>query len=115
MEDKIESLLLKLGICPALLGYNAVYTGVRLLHERPEYWDKGFTKALYPAIAKEVGSTPSRVDRNIRTAIQHMFDAQGYDRVTETLKFRPSKKRGVYTVSEFLALCVMRVRKDDRI
>lgn len=39
----------------------------------------GITKLLYPHIAKQHGSTASRVERNIRTAVEKACDNAGYE------------------------------------
>lgn len=113
IECKIIEFLLSLGISPALRGFRCACAGVRILLENPESGDQ-VTKVLYPAIAKEVGSTPSRVERSIRAAIERMLDKQSYTRCHELLGMYPNERSGKYTVSEFLHLCALRVWERER-
>ena len=109
METRINSFLLELGVSPALRGFRNACIGVRILLDNPESGNQ-ITKVLYPSIAREVGSTSSKVERSIRTVIERMLDKQDYNRVVEMLGMHPNEDSGKYTVSEFLTLCAMRMR-----
>ena len=75
--EKLERKLLLLGIRDNLCG--AYYLRAAVLLWRP---GMSVTKELYPAVAKEFGSTASRVERGIRHAIESGWDrAAEYDRV----------------------------------
>lgn len=65
-------LLRKMGIKPGLLGWKYINEAVNLVIEDPMTID-GITKILYPTIAKKFGTTPSRVERAIRHAIEVSF------------------------------------------
>lgn len=108
MEQKIQEFMLSLGISPANKGFRAICVGVRILLEHPEYENQA-TKVLYPAIAAECGTTAKGVERNIRTSVERLFDTQDKEKIVRTLKLTPDKKKGIYTNSEFLTVCALRL------
>lgn len=69
----IQELLLDVGVPTGLVGYRYAQTGIRLILEDPQIVEQGITKAIYPAIARIHHSTPSRVERGIRTGIEAAF------------------------------------------
>lgn len=70
----INSTLLEVGVNPALSGYGYIGEAIRLVYDDPEQL-RFITKKLYPSIAEKVGSTPSRVERAIRHAVECVFDS----------------------------------------
>lgn len=68
-ENRMETAMRALGFRDNLCGTEMLRIAIR------EY-EPGMviTKELYPMIASRVGSTPSRVERAIRTAIETAFD-----------------------------------------
>lgn len=106
MKKKIQEFVLSLGISPTVKGYHAICVGIRLLMDHPEYGNQ-ITKSLYPRIAAECGLTKTSVERNIRTAVERMFDTQGYDDIVGKLKLSPNMNKCKYTNSEFLTACAL--------
>ena len=68
-RGNIQDLLLNIGFPQHVYGYNYIIYGLELITANPEILHH-ITKELYPEIAKHFGSTPARVERAIRTAIQ---------------------------------------------
>lgn len=68
-ENRMETAMRALGFRDNLCGTDMLRIAIR------EY-EPGMviTKELYPMIANRVGSTPSRVERAMRTAIETAFD-----------------------------------------
>lgn len=65
----IQELLLTVGFPQHVYGYNYIMYSLELIMENPEILHH-ITKELYPEVAKHFASTPARVERAIRTAIQ---------------------------------------------
>ena len=103
MENKIKSLVLKVGIDPALKGYDYLVEAVRLCYEDKSYIHS-ITKTLYPSVAKKFNTTPSRVERAMRHAVSSSSanNPDGF----EFLGFVGSYERGSLTNSQFIATCV---------
>lgn len=68
-RGNIQELLLNIGFPQHVYGYNYIIYALELISVNPEMLHH-ITKELYPEIAKHFGSTPARVERAIRTAIQ---------------------------------------------
>ena len=56
------------GVPSKLAGYEYIKMAVGVIMENGELM-RGITKVLYPLVAREYGTTPCAVERNMRTAI----------------------------------------------
>jgi two-component system response regulator (stage 0 sporulation protein A) len=68
------------------------------------------TKELYPAIAKKCNTTPSRVERAIRHAIEVAWNRGRVDAIDSLFGYTVSGHKGKPTNSEFIALIADRLR-----
>ena len=62
------------------------------------------TKVLYPQVAKTFQTTPSRVERAIRPAIEVAWDRGDLDTLQRFFGYTVSNTKGKPTNSEFIAL-----------
>ena len=62
------------------------------------------TKVLYPEVAKKFGTTPSRVERAIRHAIEVAWDRGDIDVLNSYFGYTINNGRGKPTNSEFIAM-----------
>ena len=62
------------------------------------------TKTLYPSVAEEFNTTPSRVERAIRHAIEVAWDRGDLDTLQRFFGYTVSNTKGKPTNSEFIAL-----------
>jgi two-component system response regulator (stage 0 sporulation protein A) len=69
MNAEIVELLRRVGVPAHVKGYTYLKDALDICWSDRSYLD-GITKRLYPAIAKREGTTPSRVERAIRHAIE---------------------------------------------
>jgi len=70
------------------------------------------TKDLYPKIAEKYNTTPSRVERAIRHAIELAWDRGNVDLMTEYFGYTINFERGKPTNAEFIAMVSDRIRLD---
>ena len=70
------------------------------------------TKILYPTIAKNHQTTPSRVERAIRHAIEVAWSRGKMDTIDELFGYTVSVGKGKPTNSEFIALIADKIRLD---
>lgn len=98
---KVEALLRECGAQPHNKGYKYIRSAVVRIAADPEKLT-AITKELYPEIAEEFSTTPSRVERDMRYCIQVMWDSGKLD---EAFQFRPSNTR-------FLAALVSQLREE---
>ena len=68
------------------------------------------TKVLYPTIAKKHQTTPSRVERAIRHAIEVAWSRGKMDTIDELFGYTVSTGKGKPTNSEFIALIADKIR-----
>lgn len=110
MKKIITKELKKLG-CPAHLdGYEYVRNAIELViadHSMLE----SITKTLYPTVAKNFGTTCSRVERAIRHAVELVWDNADYDTLDEYFgnsvnsnKAQATNKLFIATVADIIKL-----------
>ena len=62
------------------------------------------TKVLYPTVARKFGTTPSRVERAIRHAIEVAWDRGDLETLQKFFGYTVSNIKGKPTNSEFIAM-----------
>jgi two-component system response regulator (stage 0 sporulation protein A) len=106
-DEAITTMLQKIGIPINLKGYNYLKIAASLSLDDPKLLES-ITKLLYPTIAKECGSTASRVERDIRHSIevawgrgkgQYYYDMIGYGGASEE---KPTNGAFISTIVEKL-------------
>ena len=68
------------------------------------------TKVLYPTVAKNNKTTPSRVERAIRHAIEVAWDRGDVDVLSSYFGYTIQNSRGKPTNSEFIAMISDKLR-----
>ena len=99
---KISNTLKELGISPNILGYGYLRYAIELALENPNILNS-MVKGLYVDIAKRFGSTPSRVERAIRHAIERAWSRANVDKLDALFGYTVSAARGKPTNGEFIA------------
>ena len=111
MENKIKTLLMKLGIDPSVLGFRYLVSAIGVCYEDPNALYSGVTKILYPKVARQFNTTPSRVERAMRHSIErmHYINPNSW----ENLVFPPPTSTGKYTNSQFIGACVEYIKMNE--
>ncbi|NLW16249.1 MAG: sporulation transcription factor Spo0A, partial [Firmicutes bacterium] len=109
LEARISNFLHELGIPANIRGYAYLRHGISLVTEESELINS-ITKILYPKIAAEFNTTPSRVERAIRHAIEVAWGRGSIDAINRTFGFTVDTRRGKPTNSEFIAMVADRMR-----
>jgi len=102
IEIRIMDILKKVGMPPSLIGHNYAVQAVKFAIADPSYL-RDITKRLYPDIAVMYGTTPSRVERAIRHAIEVVFDRGDMDYIVSVFGNTMATAKGKLTNSEFVA------------
>ena len=68
------------------------------------------TKELYPTVAKDFNTTPSRVERAIRHAIEVAWDRGDPDVLNDFFGYTIANAKGKPTNSEFIAMIADKLR-----
>lgn len=101
-STQIHNVLLKIGVPPNLLGYSYIIYAMELLLLDPSKMH-AITKELYVDIAVRYRSTPSRVERAIRNAINVTWLYGNLEFITRLFINCIRADKGVPTNSLFLS------------
>ncbi len=113
LEKQVTSIILEVGIPAHVKGYQYVRRAILMAINDPDVIN-GVTKIIYPTIAKEFKTTPSRVERAIRHAIEVAWDRGNVETLTSLFGYSVSGTRGKPTNSEFIAMIADRLRLENR-
>jgi two-component system response regulator (stage 0 sporulation protein A) len=102
LDPIIMELLRKLGMPANVRGYNYSLRAIQLCVVDPSYI-REITKRLYVDIAACYNTTPSRVERGIRHAVEKVFDRGDEDYIYKVFGNTLDIKKGKLTNSEFIA------------
>ena len=103
IEEKISEIFIAIGIPPHIKGYGYLREGIKMMVERPSVINS-VTKELYPSIAKKFSTTPSKVERAIRHAIEVAWNRGRIDAISAIFGTRIYLGSEKPTNSEFIAL-----------
>jgi two-component system, response regulator, stage 0 sporulation protein A len=107
-DEQIYDFIKEIGIPPHLKGYGYLKEAVSLVLEEPEMLNK-ITKSLYPGVAKKFHTTPARVERSIRNAVENAWTHNEIQQLSkifgyseEHLESKPSNSQFIAMVAENL-------------
>ncbi len=102
-EEKISEIFIAIGIPPHIKGYSYLREGIKMTVECP-YIINSVTKELYPSIANKFSTTPSKVERAIRHAIEVAWNRGRIEAINAIFGSRIYLGAEKPTNSEFIAL-----------
>ena len=108
-DEVLADVLKECGIPFRKAGYDALVVGIKLVLSDRSYLDRNVTKRLYPDIAKAVGTTPYRVERSIRYAVELAFERNDIDKMYNIFGNTIALDKGKLTNSEFIDYCAREV------
>ena len=109
LEITITDILHQIGVPAHIKGYHYLRDSIMMCIRRPETIN-AVTKELYPSVAGRYGTTPSRVERAIRHAIEVAWDRGDVDILNSYFGYTIHNSRGKPTNSEFIAMISDRLR-----
>ena len=112
-EVRVSEILHQIGVPAHIKGYQFLRDAIPLTMEDQDYIN-AVTKRLYPEIAKQNGTTASRVERAIRHAIEVAWDRGDVDTLNSYFGYTIHNLRGKPTNSEFVAMISDRMRLDKK-
>lgn len=104
LKATITALLHEIGVPAKLLGYNYLKDAIATAVNEPTVLNKGITKKLYPRVAELHNTTPNRVERAIRHAIECAWDRGDLEVLDNLFGNTVSIHKGKPTNSEFIAM-----------
>ena len=109
LEARVTSILHEIGVPAHIRGYHYMRSAIMMAVEDIDVLNY-ITKELYPSIAKKCNTTPSRVERAIRHAIEVAWSRGRVDAIDSIFGYTVSNNKGKPTNSEFIALIADRLR-----
>lgn len=103
LDEKISNIFISIGIPPHIKGYNYLREGIKYAVAEPNIINN-VTKELYPKIANHFDTTPSKVERAIRHAIEVAWNRGRIDAINAIFGVRVYIGTEKPTNSEFIAL-----------
>ncbi len=109
LEARVTTLLHEIGVPAHIRGYNYMRESILIAVENIDVLNY-ITKELYPEIAKRCQTTPSRVERAIRHAIEVAWSRGNLETKDNLFSYTINVNKGKPTNSEFIALIADRLR-----
>ncbi|MCI9247202.1 MAG: hypothetical protein HFJ30_08905 [Clostridia bacterium] len=106
---RITRVIQELGIPAHIKGYQYLRKAIEMAVKDMTYID-AVTKELYPAVAKEFGTTSSIVERAMRHAIGVAWERGDLETLQKYFGYTVSSTKGKPTNSEFIAMIVDKLR-----
>ncbi len=108
-ELRITETIQRVGIPAHIKGYHYIRTAITMMTDDMEL-AHSVTKVLYPAVAKKFDTTPQRVERAIRHAIEVAWNRGDPAVLNEMFGYTIDSERGKPTNSEFIAMISDKIR-----
>ena len=103
IEAMVTSMIHEIGVPAHIKGYQYLREAIMIAVKDMDVIN-AITKVLYPQVAKAFSTTPSRVERAIRHAIEVAWDRGDLDTLQRFFGYTVSNTKGKPTNSEFIAL-----------
>ncbi|HEY8500089.1 MAG TPA: sporulation transcription factor Spo0A [Clostridia bacterium] len=114
LENRITQIMRDVGVPAHIKGYQYMRDAVMLVIEDIELISS-VTKRLYPELARRYRTTPSRVERAIRHAIEVAWTRGQVDTIHELFGYTINTKKGKPTNSEFIAMIADKLRLETKV
>ncbi len=109
IESMVTSIIHEIGVPAHIKGYQYLREAIIIAVGDMDVIN-AITKVLYPQVAKTFQTTPSRVERAIRHAIEVAWDRGDLDTLQRFFGYTVSNTKGKPTNSEFIALIADRLQ-----
>ena len=109
LERDVTDMIHELGVPAHIKGYQYLREAIMMSVEDMDMLNS-ITKILYPSIAKKFETTPSRVERAIRHAIEVAWSRGKMETLDALFGYTINTGKGKPTNSEFIALIADKIR-----
>ncbi|MBR5779954.1 MAG: sporulation transcription factor Spo0A [Clostridia bacterium] len=113
LEAQVTKIIHQIGVPAHIKGYQYLRTAIIMAINDTEVINS-VTKVLYPTVAKQYGTTSSRVERAIRHAIEVAWDRGDLDVLNSFFGYTVQNSRGKPTNSEFIAMIADNLRLKNK-
>lgn len=113
LEAQVTKIIHQIGVPAHIKGYQYLRTAIIMAIKDTDIINS-VTKILYPTVAKQYGTTSSRVERAIRHAIEVAWDRGDLDVLNAFFGYTVQNSRGKPTNSEFIAMIADNLRLKNK-
>ena len=114
LEVAITNIIHEVGVPAHIKGYHYLRDAIALVVENMELLG-AVTKELYPTIAERNRTTPSRVERAIRHAIEVAWNRGKIETINALFGYTIQNDKGKPTNSEFIAIIADKLRLERKV
>ena len=113
LKNMVTAIIHEIGVPAHIKGYQYLREAIMIAVEDMDVIN-AVTKVLYPEVAKRFSTTPSRVERAIRHAIEVAWDRGDLETLQRFFGYTVSNSKGKPTNSEFIAMIADRLTLELR-
>ena len=113
LKNMVTSIIHEIGVPAHIKGYQYLREAIMIAVDDMDVIN-AVTKVLYPEVAKRFSTTPSRVERAIRHAIEVAWDRGDLETLQKFFGYTVSNAKGKPTNSEFIAMIADRLVLEQR-
>lgn len=113
LESDITNIIHEIGVPAHIKGYQYLREAITMVVNNIELLS-GITKELYPGVAVRFNTTPSRVERAIRHAIEVAWSRGRVDTINKLFGYTVHDEKGKPTNGEFIAMIADKLRMQAR-
>lgn len=114
LEAEVTSIMHEIGVPAHIKGYQYLRDAILMVIKDLDIINS-ITKQLYPTIAREYNTTPSRVERAIRHAIEVAWSRGQVDTIDSLFGYTVNLGKGKPTNSEFIAMVADKLRLELKV
>ena len=114
LEREVTAVIHEVGVPAHIKGYQYVREAIVIAVQDMDVIN-AVTKVLYPEVARRYNTTPSRVERAVRHAIEVAWDRGDLETLQRYFGYTVSNTKGKPTNSEFIAMIADRIRLQRKI
>jgi two-component system response regulator (stage 0 sporulation protein A) len=114
LDANITSIIHEIGVPAHIKGYQYLREAITMVYNNIEILG-AITKTLYPAIAERYKTTPSRVERAIRHAIEVAWTRGNIDSISHLFGYTVNISKSKPTNSEFIAMVADKLRIEHKV
>ena len=114
LDANITSIIHEIGVPAHIKGYQYLREAITMVYNNIEILG-AITKTLYPEIAQKFKTTPSRVERAIRHAIEVAWTRGNIDSISRLFGYTVNVSKSKPTNSEFIAMVADKLRIEHKV
>lgn len=114
LDANITTIIHEIGVPAHIKGYQYLREAITMVYNNIELLG-AITKTLYPEIAAKFKTTPSRVERAIRHAIEVAWTRGNIDSISHLFGYTVNVTKSKPTNSEFIAMVADKLRIEHKV